>query len=33
MDFSFFTDGRLLLWLTIGSLIYYFYLVSSDSNE
>lgn len=32
MDFSFFLDGRALLWLTIGSLLYYFYLSGADSE-
>lgn len=32
MDLSFFTDGRSLLWLTIGSLVYYFYLLATDEK-
>lgn len=32
MDFSFFLDGRALLWLTIGSLLYYFYLAGKEKD-
>ena len=33
MDFSFFTDGRALLFMTIAGIVYYFYLLTTDSNE
>jgi hypothetical protein len=33
MDFSFFTDGRALLFMTIAGIVYYFYLLATDSNE
>jgi hypothetical protein len=33
MDLSFFTDGRALLFMTIAGIVYYFYLLATDSNE
>jgi hypothetical protein len=33
MDFSFFTDGRALLFMTLAGIVYYFYLLTTDSNE
>ena len=32
MDFSFFTDGRALLWTCIGLLLYSFYLFTKEEE-
>jgi hypothetical protein len=32
MDFSFFTDGRALLFMTLAGIVYYFYSLGADKD-